>query len=194
MQSQALDHLYRTTKDPRLRTRTQMILLSAEQSLKVPQIAAIVRESEATVLRWLKRYLAEGLNGLHDAPRPGRPAETTAAYRTELLVAVRRRPRSLDLPFSLWTLQRLADYLAERTGLRVSDETVRRALKQAGIVLSRPQHKISSPDPDYQVKKRRLKRPATTCPPEMSFTMPTNSISAGCLPCAPCGARGGNKS
>jgi transposase len=162
MQSQELDQLYRTTKDPRLRTRAQMILLSVEQGLKVPQIAAIVRESEATVLRWLKRYLAEGLNGLHDAPRPGRPAETTAAYRAELLAAVRRRPRSLQLPFSLWTLQRLADYLAERTGLRVSDETVRRALKQAGIVLSRPQHKISSPDPDYQVKKRRLKTPATS--------------------------------
>jgi transposase len=58
-------------------------------------------------------------------------------------------------------LQRLVDYLAENTGLRLSDETVRRELKQAGIVLSRPQHKISSPDPEYEVKKRRLKIPAT---------------------------------
>jgi transposase len=160
MQSTVLDQLYRTTKDPRLRTRAQMVFLAAEQRLKVPQIAAIVRESEATVLRWLKRYLAEGMEGLQDAPRPGRPSEITAEYRAALLAAVRRRPRSLHLPFSLWTLQRLADYLAERTGLRVSDETVRRALKDAGIVLSRPQHQISSPDPEYAVKKRRLKRPA----------------------------------
>jgi transposase len=160
MQSQVLDQLYRTTRDPRLRTRAQMVFLAAEQRLKVPQIAAIVRESEATVLRWLKRYLAEGMEGLQDAPRAGRPSEITAEYRAALLAAVRRRPRSLHLPFSLWTLQRLADYLAERTGLRVSDETVRRALKDAGIVLSRPQHQISSPDPEYAVKKRRLKRPA----------------------------------
>jgi transposase len=161
-QSEELSQLYRTTKDPRLRTRAQMVFLSAEQRLKVPQIAAIVRESEATVGRWLKRYRAEGLNGLHDVPRPGRPSEVTQAYRTALLAAVRRRPRSLGLPFSLWTLQRLVDYLAEHTRIRVSDETVRRALKQAGIVLSRPQHKISSPDPDYQVKKRRLKIRATS--------------------------------
>jgi transposase len=161
MQSKALDHLYRTTKDPRLRTRAQMVFLAAEQGLKVPQIAAVVRESEATVLRWLKRYRAEGLNGLRDAPRPGRPSEVTEAYRAVLLAAVRRRPRSLGLPFSLWTLQRLADHLAEHTGLRVSDETVRRALKQEGIVLSRPQHKITSPDPEYALKKRRLKRPTT---------------------------------
>jgi transposase len=161
LQSQELDHLYRTTKAPRLRTRAQMVLLSAEQGLTVAKIAAIVRESEATVLRWLKRYVAEGLEGLHDAPRPGRPSEVTEAYRAALLAAVRRRPRSLGLPFSLWTLQRLVDYLAEHTSIRVSDETVRRALKQAGIVLSRPQHQISSPDPEYAVKKRRLKRPAT---------------------------------
>jgi transposase len=162
LQRKALDHLYRTTKAPRLRTRAQMVLPAVEHGLKVPPIAVIVRESEATVLRWRKRYLAEGVEGLQDAPRPGRPAQVTAAYRSALLAAVRRRPRSLGLPFSLRTLQRLVDYLAERTGIRVSDETVRRTLKQAGIALSRPQHQISSPDPEYALKKRRLKRPATT--------------------------------
>ncbi|MGE4096175.1 MAG: winged helix-turn-helix domain-containing protein [Candidatus Binatia bacterium] len=62
----------------------------------------------------------------------------------------------------MWTLQRLADFMAEETGLRVCTETVRRVLQAGGIVLSRPQHKISSPDPEYQVKKRRLKRSAIT--------------------------------
>jgi transposase len=161
IQHEQLDRLYRTTKVPRLRTRAQMILLAAEQGLTVPQIAPIVRESEATVLRWLKRYRAEGIEGLQDAPRPGRPSPMTEAYKAELLAAVRCRPRSLGLPFSLWTLQRLVDDLAEQTGIRVSDETVRRALKHAGIVLSRPQHQISSPAPDYALKKRRLKTPAT---------------------------------
>jgi transposase len=71
-----------------------MILLAAEQGFKVLQIAAIVRESEATVLRWLTRYRAEGIEGLHDAPRPGRPSPMTEAYKAELLAAVRRRPRS----------------------------------------------------------------------------------------------------
>jgi transposase len=101
MQSKELDQLYRTTQDPRLRTRAQMVLLSVEQGLKVPQIAAIVCESEATVLRWLKRYVAGGIEGLRDAPRPGRPSEVSEAYRAVLLAAIRRRPRRLHLPFSL---------------------------------------------------------------------------------------------
>jgi transposase len=77
------------------------------------------------------------------------------------LVQLVRRPRSLGLSSSTWTLQRLADVLAERTGIRVEEETVRVHLKAAEIVLSRPQHTISSPDPEYAVKKRRLKTPAT---------------------------------
>jgi transposase len=137
-----------------------MVLLSAAPGLTVAKIAAMVRAREATVLRWLTRDLAEGLDGLHDAPRPGRPSEVTEAYRAARLAAVRRWPRSVGLPFSRWTLPRLVDDLAEHTRMRVSDETVRRALKPAGIVLSRPQQQSSSPDPDDHVKKSRLKTPA----------------------------------
>ena len=145
--------LYRTTREARLRTRAQIVLLAGEQRLAAPAIARIVREDEQTVRRWLKRWLAEGIAGLQDRPMPGGPAKITDAYRAQLLATVRRRPRSLGQPYSLWTLQRLADYLAESTGLRLSYETVRVALKAGGIALSRPQHTVTSPDPEYQVKK-----------------------------------------
>lgn len=157
-----LDRLYRTTRDVRLRTRAQMILLAGEQDMSAPVIAEIVRESDQTVRNWLKRYVAEGIEGLSDSPRPGTPRRITAEYESLLVEVVRRRPRSLGLPYSMWTLERLADHMAEQTGIRVSIETVRRYLQRADIVLSRPQHKISSPDPEYEVKKRRLKRPVIT--------------------------------
>ncbi len=148
-----LNELYRTTKDVRLRTRAQMILLAAEQGMSAPAIAPIVRECDQTVRNWMKRYDAEGIEGLKDVPRPGSPRKVTPDYVKRLVEVVRLRPRTLGLPFSLWTLARLADYLAEQTGIRVDGETVRLHLKEAEIVLSRPQHKISSPDPEYLVKK-----------------------------------------
>ncbi|RPJ25639.1 MAG: helix-turn-helix domain-containing protein [Chloroflexi bacterium] len=153
-----LDELYRKTEVPRVRTRAQMVLLSAEKKLKVDEIADIVRESSVTVLRWLHRYMAEGIQGLLDAPRAGRSSILTDEFRKRLLEVVRRRPRSLELEYSMWTLQRLADFMAEDTGIRVSTETIRRALAKEDIVFSRSQHTISSPDPEYQVKKRRLKK------------------------------------
>lgn len=158
---EALEKLYRTTKEVRLRTRAQIIVLAGEQRMSAPAIAKIVRENDQTVRNWLKRWMAEGLEGLKDRPMPGAPSKITKEYEEQLLSAVRRRPRSLGQPYSMWTLQRLSDYMAEQTGIRVSYETVRQALKAGEIVLSRPQHKISSPDPDYLVKKRRLKRQET---------------------------------
>jgi len=125
------------------------------------KISAIVRFNEESVRKWLKRYEAEGIEGLKDEPRRGIEPTVTHEYQVKLVATVRRRPRGLGQPFSMWTLQRLADYMAQETGIRVSDETVRRYLGLAGIVLSRPQHKVSSPDPEYEVKKRRLKRSAT---------------------------------
>lgn len=151
-----LEKLYHKAKLPRMRTRAQMILLSAQGLLAGP-ISRIVLVSERTVQRWIHRYQAEGINGLFDAPRVGASRKVTAEYKDELLKAVRRRPRALGLSFSMWTLQRLSDYMGEQTGIRISPEAVRIHLKAKGIVLSRPQHKISSPDPDYEVKKRRLK-------------------------------------
>jgi transposase len=153
-----LKELYRTTKDVRLRTRSQMILLAAEQGMTAPTIAQIVQESDQTIRNWFKRYQAEGIEGLEDAPMPGAPRKVTPEYVKQLVEVVRLRPRSLGLPFSRWTLARLADYLAEQTGIRVEGETVRVHLKEANLVLSQPQHKISSPDPEYLVKKRRSRK------------------------------------
>jgi transposase len=170
-----LEELYRSTRNVRLRTRAQMVLLAAERRLTAAEIAEIVRASEETVRRWLKRYLAEGVEGLRDEPHPGAPRKVTEEYRKKLVHAVRRRPRSLGLPFSLWTLQRLADYMAEQTAIRVTYESVRAHLKAQGIVLSRPQHTITSPDPEYALKKRRSKRSATASSRESTSTTLTSS-------------------
>jgi transposase len=172
---EALGTLYRTTRDVRLRTRAQIVLLAGEQRLTAPAIARIVREDDQTVRAWLKRWAAEGIEGLQDRPMPARTGKTTPAYREQLLAAVRQRPRGLGEPYSLWTLQRLADYLAEQTGIRVSYETVRTLLKAGGVTLSRPQHTVSSPDPEYRVKKRRSSRPATASRWGMSSTTRTSS-------------------
>ena len=99
----SLAELYRTTHDGRLRTRAQMVLLAEEQHLTVGAIAAIVRESEGAVRCWLKRYVAEGIEGLHRVVGGGAPAKVTQAYQDQFLQVVRRRPRSLGQPYSMWT-------------------------------------------------------------------------------------------
>ena len=95
-QIEGLNELYRTTKDVRLRTRAQMILLAAEQQMTAPAIAQIVRKDDQTVRNWFRRYEAEGIEGLKDAPKPGSPRKVTPEYVKRLVDVVRLRPRSLQ--------------------------------------------------------------------------------------------------
>lgn len=137
-----------------------MVLLAAEQGMVAAEIAPIVRQDEETVRRWSARYLAEGVEGLSDAPRSGAPPRATPACRERLLTLARQRPRELGLPFSLWTAARLADYSAEQAGVRMSAPSVCRLLRGGGMALSRPQHTVGSPDPEHAPKKGRSRRPA----------------------------------
>lgn len=70
-----LDQTYRVTNDADLRTRCQIILLSNEGH-STPQVAKLVRFSEDSVLYWIDRFEAEGLTGLEDRPRSGRPPKS----------------------------------------------------------------------------------------------------------------------
>ena len=68
----ALRQRYRQTDSADMRTRCQMILLSA-QGHTVSKIAETLFYGEDAVLYWLARYEAENLAGLEDRPRCGRP-------------------------------------------------------------------------------------------------------------------------
>lgn len=156
----ALKTVYRTTKDVRIRTRAQIMLLAFD-GVSAPKIATIVNLDPERVRNHLKRYRDEGVIGLPDTPRSGRPRIATPEYIALAVATVRRRPWTLGLNFSVWTLERLVAYLKEETQITVSDETLRTHLQGHGISFSRPQHTVSSPDEAYAQKKQRLKQRAT---------------------------------
>lgn len=104
---EALENLSRTTKELRRRSRAQIVLLAGEQRMRAPGIAKIVRQGDQTVRNWLKRWMAEGIEGLQDRPLPGPPPKIREAYQEQLLAVVRRRPRSLGHPSSRWTREPL---------------------------------------------------------------------------------------
>jgi transposase len=155
--------------------------------MTAPAIARIVREGDQTVRNWLKRWMAEGIDGFQARPMPEPPQRITEEEKEHLLAAVGRRPCSWGPPYSRWTLQRLSESLAEPQGLRVSYERVRQVLKAGENVLSRPQHKVSSPDPEYLVKTSRWKKRETGERRERGFLLPRSSSSVGFQP----GVRGG---
>ncbi len=133
----ALVQLHRTTDDADVRSRCDMILWSNE-GLSLPQIAQRVRFSHDTVVRYIKRYEGEGLTGLYTRSRSGRKRRVTSEYEAKLLEVVAQAPRSLGLSFSNWTTAKLAEYMAQQTGISISPRQVENYLKANGWRLRRP--------------------------------------------------------
>ena len=159
---EALENLYRTTKDVRLRTRAQIVLLAGEQRMTVPAIAVIVREVNQTVRNWRVSLDARSESkGSKIGPCHGLRRKSRKSIKSNCWPPSGVGLAAWDNPIRCGRGSRLSDYMTEQTGIGASYETVRLVPKAGEIVLSRPQHKVSSPDPEYLLKKRRLKRRAT---------------------------------
>ena len=133
--------LRRRDLTPRLRERLEMVK-AVGLGQAVPQIAEWSGRTERTVRHWLRRYATGGVAALADAPRAGRPAAADAAYRHAAETALETPPRTLGLPFDVWTSARLSAYLAETTGVRLAPGWLRALLGRWDYVCGRPKHTL----------------------------------------------------
>jgi len=131
----------RSAPTERVRDRCEMILL-AHEGMSPAQIAARVPYARSTILRFLDRYQEEGVNGLLDRPRPGRPRRVTREYESRLLQAARKNPSDFDLAHPHWTTARLAEFMAQETGIVITARQVENYLKAHGVQLKRRRRSI----------------------------------------------------
>lgn len=174
----ALSRLIRSERDARIVRRAQMIRLSAE-GITTPKISALWDVNDQTVRRTIQRFEAEGLAGLRDKPRKGRPAKKTDRYVALLKEAVHKSPRDMGYPFSSWTLERLREHLALQTGIQLHPNSLSRIMAANDIVYRRPKHSMTHlRDPeeydekkailDFLKKGRFVPQPASSCSTSMS--------------------------
>jgi transposase len=96
-----------------------------------------------TIIRWKRRFVADGLDGL-DTSHPGQPASVlTPKLRARILSATRRQPKDGS---THWSCRKLA---AE---LDVSKDAVHRVWKEAGLKPHRLERYMASDDPDFETK------------------------------------------
>ncbi|HEU5383257.1 MAG TPA: helix-turn-helix domain-containing protein [Ktedonobacteraceae bacterium] len=99
---QVLQELYHRTPDATIKTRCQIILLSAKP-MSVPQIAQVTFYSEGTVSRYIHEFHQSRLESLLPNPKGRRLSKITPDYLKRLLSLLEQNPRSLGCAFSNWT-------------------------------------------------------------------------------------------
>ncbi len=119
----------------RVATRAVMILLSAS-GMTATEIAVLLHYDPATVRRWIARHDLEGLNGLPDRPRPGRPRIASPG--------IGERIRRLLATPKAWTTVRIYQGLGRPA---ISLRTCYRRIREQGV-WRRPRL-IAKGDPDH---------------------------------------------
>jgi transposase len=135
--------------------RAQMVLLPA-QGMDVAAIARVAFTSEERVRDVIRNFSADGFSPLYPRYRGGHPPKFTLAQRREIKKTAKSKPAEHDLPFSTWSLSKLAEFLvAEGVVDDISHEGLRILLREEGVTFQRIKTWKASTDPDYAVKKAR---------------------------------------
>jgi transposase len=133
-----------------------MVLLSA-QGMDAVGIARVAFTSEDRVRDVLHNFNADGFDSLYPKYRGGRAPKFTLPQRREIEKTAKSRPAEHDLPFSTWSLSKLAEFLvAEGVVEDISYQGLRLLLREEGVSFQRIKTWKASKDPDYAVKKARV--------------------------------------
>ena len=136
--------------------RAQMVLLSA-QGMDVAGIARVTFTSADRVRDVLHNFSADGFDSLVPKYGGGRPPKFTLPQRQQVKKIALARPTDHGLPFSTWSLPKLADFLvAEGVVDDISHEGLRILLREEGVSFQRLKTWKTSRDPDYATKKARV--------------------------------------
>src|SRR5215471_14026301 len=133
-----------------------MVLLSA-QGMDVAHIAKVAFTSEDRVRDVIHNFNADGFASLYPKYKGGRPPKFTLPQRREVKKVAKSRPADHGLPFSTWSLSKLAEFLvAEGVVDDISHEGLRMLLREEGVTFQRLKTWKASGDRDYAAKKARI--------------------------------------
>jgi transposase len=117
-----------------LKVAVLVLLLDGYRPTFLAQLFGI---SRMTLTRWVHRWNREGVAGLHDQPRPGRPTQLTARVRRQLRQHLESPPERFGLPRVVWDGPTLAAHLRRRFGIHVQVRQAQNWLHRLGYRLTR---------------------------------------------------------
>jgi transposase len=134
-----------------------VIIMASASGTLVPAIARLVA-GEDTVRDVIHAFNAKGLAALDPKRAGGRPRRISDGDIDVIVAAARTRPEKPGLPFTHWSLRKLAGYSASRPGrpVRIGRERLRQILRECGISFRRTRTRKESADPDRDARLDRI--------------------------------------
>lgn len=114
------------------------------------EAARLYGDSPRSVEYWVHRLLSQGLVGLEEGDRPGRPGRLSSSDQQRLRSEIRRSPRDRGYDQNLWDGVLLSHHLEERYAVSLSVRQCQRLFHKLGFTLQRPRRQAHEADPLQQ--------------------------------------------
>jgi len=146
----------RRSYEARYDHRLHAILMVA-QGMSCRKVAQLLGDSARTVAYWVQRFEAEGLSGLADADRSGRPSKLDEKQLQLIEIALRSHPSQYGLSGNLWDGKLLSHFIDQQFGVELGVRQCQRLFRRLGFRFRKPRPLIAKADPEKQeaFKKNR---------------------------------------
>ena len=124
-----LDTFLKQTKEARVFRRAQAVR-HVVKGQRLQHVSEALQFTYSALRKWVHRFANQGVQGLLDRPRPGRPAKVTCALEKHLNRLVDEDPLDHGSLSSQWSCRELATVLAHQTGVHLGRESIRCVLKK----------------------------------------------------------------
>ena len=139
----------RRSPESRYDHRLHGVLLIA-QGMSCRHVANLLGDSPRTVQYWVHRFESEGLAGLVDGERSGRPTRLSDEQSDEIGLVLRKSPSDVGLSANGWDGKLLSSYIAQKYDVALGVRQSQRLFRQLGFRLRKPRRLIARADPERQ--------------------------------------------
>src|SRR5215813_5661844 len=124
-----LDTFVKKTKEARVFRRAQAVR-DVVKGQRLQTVSDTLHFTYSALRTWVYRFAPQGVHGLVDRPRSGRPPKVTCALEKHLHRLVEQDPLEHGALHSQWSCRELATVFARETGVQLGRESVRGVLKK----------------------------------------------------------------
>jgi transposase len=130
-------------------------VLLACSGMSAYDVAVLLGQSPRTVQYWIHRFQDRGFAGLEEGERTGRPPALTESQLRLVGQDLRREPRLLGYPQSLWDGKLLSHHLKTRYRIEMGVRQCQRLFHQLGFRRRKPRSLIAQADPEAQAAYKK---------------------------------------
>jgi transposase len=129
----------------RVAKRLQAVVMNAE-GYSSGEIARILKAPRSKASEWLRRYEEDGVDGLLEGHRSGRPTELDERQRRQLGHILDGGPAAYGLDTGIWTSPTISWVIEEEFGIEYHPGHVRKILHEIGFSVQRPKRILARAD------------------------------------------------